>query len=734
MFDLQATDGSVRRVPFKSPVPVDVLLKDPAKAASPTRLRTTNMHRLHRAMLDTYYRELERQAKNREEMAKDEDCYDNEQWSDEDAAVLEERGQAPLVYNVVSASIDWITGTERRSRTDSKVLPRRKEEAKPAERKTQLLKYLSDVNRTPFDISRAFEDAVKVGVGWIEDGVQADDDGEPIYSRYESWRNVLHDSSGSDFDINRDGRYQFRTKWLDLDVAAAMFPKHRRLLQESVAASNSFSGLALDEAGDEAMDAKESELDRGGTGTRAFERSIGFDRPRLRAIEAWIKMPVQSKKIAGGPFAGELYDEMSPGHTEPVDRGEAEVRSKVVMRMFVAIFTEGGMLYFGPSPYRHNRFPLTPIWGFRRGRTGLPYGLIRRLRDLQDDINKRASKAQWLLSANRIIMDEGAVEDIDEFHEEAQRPDAVLVKRKGYEVKFDNEGELSQFQLQLMQQSIQLVQSATGVNEDNLGRQTNAQSGIAIQRRQDQGSMTTVRFFDNLVFAQQVRGESQLSLVEQFMDERKAFRITNMRGTPDYIEVNDGLPENDIVRCKSDFVITDSEWRASQRQAAVASLLEAMSKFPPDVVLIMLDLLVENMDLPNREEIVRRIRAFTGQRDPDATELTPEEQAQQQAAAADKKLQAEQIMAQLRDLLAKAAVNEAKADDIRAGTVQKHVSTQNAALDAAGKAIALPATTHVADHIMAESGFVAQSDRARQQQPGGWQAQPGLTRPQSTIH
>ena len=52
------------------------------------------------------------------------------------------------------------------------------------------------------------------------------------------------------------------------------------------------------------------------------------------------------------------------------------------------------MLSMGQSIYRHNRFSLTPVWCYRRGRDNQPYGMARRVRDIQEDINKRASKAQ----------------------------------------------------------------------------------------------------------------------------------------------------------------------------------------------------------------------------------------------------------------------------------------------------------------------------------------------------
>ena len=52
---------------------------------------------LHARLMGFYRQELDRQAQNRYEMAIDEDYYDNIQWDDESAAILRQRGQAPLV-------------------------------------------------------------------------------------------------------------------------------------------------------------------------------------------------------------------------------------------------------------------------------------------------------------------------------------------------------------------------------------------------------------------------------------------------------------------------------------------------------------------------------------------------------------------------------------------------------------------------------------------------------------
>lgn len=662
-------------------------------------------HLLHVRLLGFYQRELDRQNPNRIQQAIDEDYYDNDQWTEEDAQTLRDRGQAPICYNVISQTINWIIGSEKRGRTDFSVLPRGKEDAKPAERKSQLLKYLSDVNRTPFHRSRAFEDGVKVGLGWLEDGVTDDDDKEPVYSRYESWRNMLWDSASTDFDIE-DARYVIRNKWVDLDVAIAFFPDRAALLERSASASDRYGADLAN--GDEVMDFSEDERETLGRGLAEHSG----DRKRVRMLEVWFKTPERVQKVVDGPMSGDIVDPNNPQHAEAAQAGM--VAERMMMRMNVAIMTTSGLCYVGPSPYRHNRFPFTPIWGYRRGRDGMPYGVIRSLRDIQDDINKRASKAQFILSTNKTIMEEGAVKDMAEFMEEVARPDGVIIVQANKRLDINVDRELAASHMQLMSQGITMIQSVSGVTDELMGKTTNAKSGVAIQARQEQGSMSTSKLFDNLRYAVQTQGEKQLSLVEQYFTDQKQFRITNQRMQPEFIDVNDGLPENDITRTKADFIISDAEWRASLRQAQTEQLLEMMTRMPPEVALVTLDLIVESMDLPNREEIVKRIRQVTGQRDPDATELTPEEQAAEQSKQQAAQYQQQVADAQLRAMIAKAVKDETASQKVQTEMANTNVNTQKSAVEAAQTAMIAPGILPVADALLKESGFVSRSEEEAQ--------------------
>ena len=691
------------------------------------RLDSPKMEAQLRKLLSLYEDELDRQSENRADQAIDEDFYDSIQWRAEDARVLKDRGQVPLVYNVIASSVNWVIGTEKRGRSDYKILPRRKDASKPAERKTQLMKYLSDVNRAPFHRSRAFEDCTKVGIGWIETGVQDEDDGEPVFTRYESWRNILWDSACTEKDLS-DCRYIFRTKWVDLDIAEAMFEDRKGILRASAAGVSTYG---IDAFGDEAMDSQENEL----SGYTSIRNALnGFSRDRVRLIECWYRKPTKVKRMVGGEFKGEIYDPENPaeGHQADIEAGNAVPMTRTMMRMHVAVFCDAGMLWYGESPYRHNQFPFTPIWCYRRGRDGLPYGMIRGMRDIQEDINKRASKALHILSTNKTIMDEGAVDDLDEFAEEVSRPDAIIVKKQGKELVINAERELAPAHLELMSRSISMIQTLSGVTDENLGRSTNATSGRAITARQEQGSMTTAGIFDNLRLAVQIHGEKELSLIEQYFSEEKQFRITNMRGSPEYVTINDGAPENDIVRTKADFIISDADWRASIRQGQTEelfALLQQLAPVAPQVAMVMLDLVVEGMDIAQREEIVKRIRQVTGMRDPDAEEMTPEEQQAEQ-----QKQQAEQQQAelQMRDAMATIAGKEAKAQRDAAyaqkemATIQKinvdtehvlasisglNINAQKAALEAALAAISAPGAVRVADGMLDEAGFVSQTQK-----------------------
>ncbi len=629
-------------------------------------LDSDKMRREHRQLLEWWFLEREKQSANRLEMAIDADFYDNYQWASDDAEAVMDRGQMPLVYNEAAPAVDWLIGTERRTRADWKVLPRTDDDVSGADVKTKFLKYISDVNRVPFVRSRAFADALKAGVGWVDDGVQDDPTKEMLYSKYEDWRNVLWDSAGYELDLS-DARYLFRWRWVDEDIALAMFPGREAAVRAAVDDVGAYDGERDDEdmwyLGDPIRESRS-----GAIRTSGVSVSLEARRRQVRLIEGQYRKPTQVHVVTEGPWRGTIIPDLD---------GQENISAvpRLMMRTHFAVFTEAAMLAWSPSRLRHNSFTLTPIWCYRRGRDRLPYGVIRRVRDIQADINKRASKALWLSNTNQIVADEGAVADWDEAREEASRPDGVIVKRAGkaFEMVRDYQG--ASAQVEMMTLSAQSVQKAIGVNNENLGRATNAVSGAAIEARQNQGAVGTTEPFDNLRLAIQVQGEKQLSMAEQFVSEARVVRITGEHGKIDWLRINEPVLQddgtwrylNDITASRADFVVSEQDYAGTLRQVMADSLNQLAQKLPPESALRVMTIALQFSDLPNKDEVVAALRRETGERDPNKP-MTPEDEQAEAARAESMQMQRNQALlaleeqrALVREINAKAAKMEADA-------------------------------------------------------------------------
>ncbi len=612
---------------------------DPTEGQNP--LDSPENKKLLRKIKEWWVETRQAHSENRLEQMIDVGFYDGEQWRDEDAREIMARGQHPLVYNKTSQHINWLLGTERRTKIDFKVLPRGSEDTETALTKQQLLKYVSDVNKAQFSRSRAFADSVKAGVGWLESGVRSDPTEEPIFSRYEHWRNIWWDHLAKESDLS-DARYLFRSKWTDEDIAMSMFPTRKNAIQRSSRGDEfrysdddeeptGFTPLFRDSNGNPFLGYGRATLDE------TF--AIGNRRRRNRLIECWYRQPETVKNFHGihhpgmgdnirekfQQLDGTPFDSENQEMNEMVGQNLATTYDAVQMNVWVAIWTGEFLLLNQKSPYNHNRFPFVPVWCYRRDRDGMPYSPIRNMRDPQEDLNKRKSKALFILSTNQLIGDEDAFEDWEEAADEASRPDGVLKHKRGASFEINRNLEMASQHVDLMQMDMDFLESTSGVTEENLGEVNNVSSGTAINLRQVQGSVVTALLFDNLREAAQIQGEIELSLTEQFYTEPKKVRITNDRGRAEFMDVNGvgfdegGMPKllNPITKSQADFVVDTQDFRESMRMAMFDQLMEMTTRLDPEVTMQILDLVVELSDVPGKDEIVRRIRRINGQTDPE---------------------------------------------------------------------------------------------------------------------
>lgn len=558
--------------------------------------------------------ERQKQADNRLERIKAHNYKDGDQWNDEDKEKVEGRGQHASVFNVIKQNVDWMLGTERRTRVDYAILPRKKEEAKAAEKKHKLIKYVSDINKAGFARSLAFEDAAISGKGYIDHGIRSDPSEEKLYVRYEDWRNVWDDSLAKARD-NSDGRYQFLSKIVDYDIAVAMFPDRADVIRLALNQAD----YAIDEFVETDVDPEYDELNEMGN-----PLEMDNQRDRVRLVSCEYKVPTKQKIIRGkglGALSGIEYDANNADMQYLVDNGHASTFDAVRMVMWKMIFCGNNVLQNRRRIYNHQHFSLIPIWCYKKKKDNNCYGIVLNQIDPQDDLNKRRSKALFILSTKQSMAQDGAIDDIDEFIAERDRPDGHMTVNDISNVKLIEERDLAGEHVRLMEQDIKFIESVGGVSDEARGVETNATSGIAIQTRERQAHVTTAEPFDNYRYAFQVSGEIQLSLIEQYYTEEKIFRITGDKGIMDFIDINspgeNGEVENDITSTQADFIVEADSYHASVRQAMFENFGAMLSKLPPEVAIQLLDLWIDLSDLPGKEAMVERVRAINGQGDPD---------------------------------------------------------------------------------------------------------------------
>jgi hypothetical protein len=618
--------------------------------------------------------ERDRQAENRAEMAIDEDYYDGLQWTEDDAKEIEARGQAPLVFNEIKVNIDWILGAEKRNRVDWRILPREEDDADGAQARAKVLKYYSDVNRVPFMRSLAFGEAVKSGLSWLEDSLSMDATDDPLYSGYESWRNVLHDSYHKRPD-GKDMRYLFRWRYVDLDIAQALWPKHKDALERMALGADQLTADADDELWYLGANLRDPQTHRA-SATRSLSMtgsSVENSRRRVKVYEAWYREPEEAKVIFGGAFHGEIYQQGFAAHERNLAVGNCEAVSAIVLRPRVAYMTDAEILEDCPSPYAHNQFSLTPLYCFRRGRDGMPYGHIRPMRDPQMDMNKRMSKSLFLLSVNQLITEKRAFSDakdgytIEDAIANVANPQGVFILADGT-AKFEIRRDFQEIQghAEILAIDRMFLQSASGVNPEQLGRSTNVISGKGIIAKQESGALTTSGVFDNLRLAISVSGQKGLSNTEKFYTMPKVIRLTESQVgeqmpkiTWEKINQPELQPDgsvrfiNDITQSHADFIVDEQDYRASMRQAMFDQLLEMLkiiAPVAPQIAVGMLDMVIDANDFPGKEAMVTRIKQLLA-------EARGEAQTPEQAAAA-----AEAQALAKRAAAAKIAVDESKAD------------------------------------------------------------------------
>ncbi len=532
------------------------------------------------------------------------DFYDGSQWTSEEVQRLAENAQPAIVINKIASKIDNLAGSEVAGRT--RIVYRSRsgiaDEELAARVLTDLALYVAERSDQVLEISNVFRAGLVGGIGWLDIGVEDSGEGIEVFARAEDEFAVVWDPLSRRPDMS-DARFVARERWLSLEEAQLLFADKAgalKSLQSDVTGPRGAVPYAL------------------AYGARGDE--VGYYDPQremYRVVEVQYRESTKQWRIR-----------LPDGRlVATFDKAKLRVRGAIVEetvyvpRVRVAYFSGDILLDDRPLAYEHNSFTLVPFVYKRQRADGRPYGLVRSALDPQRELNKRRSKAMHLLNTAQVIADVDAVDDPNVLVREAARPDGVILKRAGKDLRILRNTDLAVSQVQVMEQAGRDIQDVIGVFDEAIGKQSNATSGVAIQQRQLAGSMNQMFAFDTLRLLKKNLGVQVMALIRQFFTQEMVIQITDNLGAGRIIRLNepvrdamgkqvkgpDGKPlvMPDLSAGQFDVVVEEVRDVASARELEASQLemlVRAGVPVPPDV-------LVEVSGVSGKERILSALQA-----------------------------------------------------------------------------------------------------------------------------
>lgn len=436
------------------------------------------------SMLVGYFESAEQASETyRQEAETWRDYRNGDQWTEAEAATLAKRKQPIVTIDRIGPKVDFLLGMESAQRSDPKAFPRTPNEEQGAEAATDALRFVMDASQWDEVRSECFDHFIVEGLCGVdiqvnEKGAEKCIDIKPIH-----WDRMFFDPHSRQRNF-RDAKFKGQFVWMDIEDAIRLFPDKAESLEGTLASESATLGQTFD------------------------------DVPRLR----WADPKRKRVRIA------EMWTKEDGG-------------------IFHSTFTKAGVLKRMPSPFVDEYGAQED--GFEFGscyvdRDGNRFGVVKRWISLQDEINKRRSKAMHLMNT-RQTYGNALTGEKNKLKAELAKPDGH-VEMEG-DAKFGQDfgviptTDMAAAQFQLLQEAKQEIDSV-GVNAAMSGTEQRVMSGRALMARQEMGQNELGPVFDWFKSWQLAVYRKVWRRVRQYWTSEKWIRVTDDERNVRFVGLN----------------------------------------------------------------------------------------------------------------------------------------------------------------------------------------------------
>jgi len=607
--------------------------------------------------------------------------YRGEQWDEFDMQQLDDQGRPALTINTILPTVNAVLAEQSTKKADIQFKPRGGGNQDVADVLTQVYAQIADNNKLDWIESQVFSDGLIQDRGYFDVRIDFDDhvNGE-VRIESKDPLDILIDPDAKHYDP-RTWNEIFETKWMSVDEIEEIYGQQKadklRFLAET--------GTTL---GADSMEFEESRY--GDTDEYNYGQQYPGDPDNARTLRSIRVIERQYYKLDDcmyyvDPVTGDKRKIPNSWgkkkREEFADTYGLGIISKKMRRVRWTVTADTVVLFDDYSPYDH--FTIVPYFPyFRRGK---PFGMVRNLLSPQEQLNKITSQELHIVNTTANsgwIVESGSLSGMtaDDLEEHGAETGLVLEFNRGSTPP----GKIPPNQIptgldRLGQKAARNIKEISGITDAMLGMDSPEVSGVAIQQKQNRGSLLLQVPLDNLAKTRQYLAEKILQMVQTYYTEERLLQVTDEQDpykTRSKIKVNQMTPEgmviNDLTLGEYDVVVGTAPARDNFDEMQFAEAIELRNVGVP----IPNDMIVEYSHLSRKADIADRIRKSEGTAPPSEEQMQLQ-QFQMESQIRSTQLEIAKLEAEVTRLQTESALNVAKTEAAEADPQLKVADMQS---------------------------------------------------------
>ena len=593
--------------------------------------------------------------------------YRGDQWDEFDMQQLDDQGRPALTINTILPTINAVLAEQSTKKADIQFKPRGGGNQDIADVLTQVYAQIADNNKLDWVEQQVFSDGLIQDRGWFDVRIDFSDhvQGE-VRIEAKDPLDVLIDPDAKHYDP-RTWNEIFETKWMSVDEIEEVYGQKQadqlRMLAET--------GTTL---GADSMEFEEERF--GDTDEYNYGQQYPGDPENARMLRSIRVIERQYYRLKDcifyvDPITGDKrevpYNWTKKKREQFADTFGLEIMEKKMRKVRWTVTADTVVLFDDWSPYDH--FTLVPFFPyFRRGK---PFGMVRNLLSPQEQLNKITSQELHIVNTTANsgwIVENGSLSGMtaDDLEEHGAETGLVLEFNRGSTPP----AKIPPNQIptgldRLGQKAAQNIKQISGITDAMLGMDSPEVSGVAINAKQNRGSLLLQVPLDNLAKTRQYLAEKILHLVQAYYTEERVIQITD-ESDPykprNKLRVNEMTPEgqviNDLTIGEYDVVVGTAPARDNFDEMQFAEAIELRQVGVP----IPNDMIVEYSHLSRKADIAERIRQLEGTAPPTQEQIQLQ-QFQMESQIRSTQLEIAKLEAEVTNLQTSAELNMAKAQN-----------------------------------------------------------------------